>query len=542
MASRSWRRSNEDDDDYWGMTSKKSLTNPFDFDDDVTDFDDNEVSGWLTVSRQQQASELSKTMKEVAKNFEPDDSDSIDLISWDGTKTGEIKSARYRPNDNSTSWQAVSTNSQKSSPTPSAFSGSTSTYPSAGHSRTSSQGNNRYGVSVTSEPSSISEAVSAAVVPKKPPTATEVSKLESQVKMLQRSLESARSDRWSVLSPEMTIKRVIAGDPYSLELYKSLSDKLALLDEAVKSHDGNAIIAVILFLKNSLKKTLFIKELNKRPDAVNQYLHYMKGHYELIEMGEFLRNIGRIEEAAMLKYKQALGFNQAEDKLRNLQNCLRGQFKDNWSLSESTEYVEDHCALLERQIAIEKNDSRDAKDAQFGVFKTTPRVAQLPSMPAITTLFYCCIYHYDKPENSISSPFSIRRDFKLSENQFLYTALTARAKLNEWRDIETLLTGKGWFGTKKMKASIGFEKVIDILNKMNAPKEILDKYLQHIDDTDQRLSIAMKLQCPKTVIDTLVQLKDRQQLLKYEKRLPPRSAEAIRIETIMRNSNMKWKN
>ena len=35
--------------------------------------------------------------------------------------------------------------------------------------------------------------------------------------------------------------------PYSLEMYKSKEDKLALLDEAIKLHDGNAIIAVSLY-------------------------------------------------------------------------------------------------------------------------------------------------------------------------------------------------------------------------------------------------------------------------------------------------------
>lgn len=35
--------------------------------------------------------------------------------------------------------------------------------------------------------------------------------------------------------------------PYTLEVYKSLKDKLALLDCAIKMHDGNAITAVSIF-------------------------------------------------------------------------------------------------------------------------------------------------------------------------------------------------------------------------------------------------------------------------------------------------------
>ncbi|XP_078000667.1 spermatogenesis-defective protein 39 homolog [Glandiceps talaboti] len=534
------RKPSEEDEDYWAQTSKKTLTNPFDFEDDVTDFKDDEVSGWLTVSRQKEASELSRTMREQVKNMGDDDVDSIDVLSWDGKKTGEIKSARFRP-DSTTGKQ---TSSVKIMPVSSNM--SNSSYPtrelSVGYSRAPpNQGSIKSGVAFSREPSSIEGAVTSSA-PRKKITATEFSKLESQVHLLQRSLDSAQRDRWTTLPPEDTVKRLIRGEPCSLEMHRSLTNKLALLDAAVAMHDGNSIIAVVLFLKNTLKKPLFIKELQAREDAMNHYLYYLKCHYEFTELADVLRIINKVEEVSMLKYKQVLGQKQPADRLRSLQTCLRGQFKEHWGLAEPTEYVEDHCALLERQIAIEQGDSRMEKEARMGIFKQYPRSTALPFLPVITTLFYCCIYHYDNPQNSIASPFSIKRDFKLSENQFLYTALTSRSKLQKWSDIETLLTGKGWFGKMKMKASIGFDKVVDILNKMHAPPEVLDRYLQHIDDTDLRLSIAAKLNCHNTVIDTLLQLKDRQQLMKYGSKLHFNSAERIRLDTILRNTNNKWKN
>lgn len=40
------------------------------------------------------------------------------------------------------------------------------------------------------------------------------------------------------------VSRIITGENFSLEPYKSLKDKLALLDAVVGYHDGNAILAV----------------------------------------------------------------------------------------------------------------------------------------------------------------------------------------------------------------------------------------------------------------------------------------------------------
>ncbi|XP_006813614.1 spermatogenesis-defective protein 39 homolog [Saccoglossus kowalevskii] len=527
----SWKKSTDKDDSYWNQTSKETLTNPFDFEDNVTEFDD--TRSWLTVKEQEKASELSKNIRQ-AVNF--DDDDDVDVISWDGANK-DYKSARYRPptSVNESKTIHASLNLGSSAAKTQSFSSSLN------YSKTSSQGSTKP-VSGYSDELSISEIVNAAQ-PKRQATLTEITKLETEVRFLQRSLESAKRDRFAVLPPRDTIKRLIYGDPCSLEMYKSLTDKLALLDAAVEMHDGNAITAVVLFLKNTLHRKFFISELIMRPVAINHYLHYLKCHFELSEMGSILRILGRTEEAAMLHYKMSI-VKMPADRLRNLKNTFREYFKHDTSLSEATPYLEDHCALLERQIAIEQTDVHLEKEGKHIMFKEVPRVTTLPFLPVITTLFYCCMYHYEAPDNDISSPFSMRRDFKLTENQFLYTALTARTKLRRWRDIETMLTAKGWFGGTKMKASIGFEKVIDILSKMNAPPEVMGKYIMCIDNTELRLSLANKLNCHGAVIDTLVQMKDRQQLQKYgtSGKLKYNSPDMIKLDRALRSTGVKWKN
>jgi len=42
----------------------------------------------------------------------------------------------------------------------------------------------------------------------------------------------------------------------------------------------------------------------------------------------------------------------------------------------------------------------DAKDAERGMakFRELPRTASLLNMSVMTTLYYCCLYHYEVPE------------------------------------------------------------------------------------------------------------------------------------------------
>ena len=48
----------------------------------------------------------------------------------------------------------------------------------------------------------------------------------------------------------MTLKKILIGQPYSLESYKSYASKIALLEAAIKSGNGNAILGVCNIITN----------------------------------------------------------------------------------------------------------------------------------------------------------------------------------------------------------------------------------------------------------------------------------------------------
>lgn len=70
----------------------------------------------------------------------------------------------------------------------------------------------------------------------------------------------------SVVQPDITLRRILLGQPFSLEKYKSLVSKTALLDAALASGDGNAILIVssTFFLITNKRYSIFTKKKKKQ--------------------------------------------------------------------------------------------------------------------------------------------------------------------------------------------------------------------------------------------------------------------------------------
>ncbi|XP_069772151.1 spermatogenesis-defective protein 39 homolog isoform X2 [Narcine bancroftii] len=338
-------------------------------------------------------------------------------------------------------------------------------------------------------------------------------------------------------NPQETVRQMQKGRIYSLEKFRSLKDKLLLVDEAVQTHDGNVITAVLIFLKKTLSKEILFRELEYRQTALQQFVHYLKETGEQKLLMEMLRALGRTEEAALLYYKEHLNIKTHIKKTEYLKNCIGLAFA-----RDDATFVEEHYSLLDRQLIIEENDKRIEASGQTEVFKKHPRKASILQMPLMTTLYYSCFYHYGESEGMFSSPTNLRKTFKISEKQYLLTTLAARAKLKAWSDVDSLFTTKNWLGYTKKKAPIGFHRIVDILHKNNAPFEVIEEYITLVDNTELKLNLGTKYKCHNIVIDTYRDLKDRQQLIQYRSKVDENSKEQRKIDYILNNSQIRWKN
>lgn len=323
----------------------------------------------------------------------------------------------------------------------------------------------------------------------------------------------------------------------SLEKFRSLQDKLLLLDLAVAAHDGNAITAVLIYLKRTLCKEVLFRELESRQTALRHFIHYLTENREQRLLLELLRALGRTEEAALLQYRDYKNIADENKRRDFLKSCLSLPFS-----AEDLNHIQDHYTLLERQIIVEAADRKAEREGKVEVFRKYPRKASILNMPLVTTLYYCCFYHYNEPEGTFSSPLNVRQTFKISEKQFFTTALAARAKLKAWADVDALFSSRNWLGFAKKKSPLSFQRVVDILQKNSAPTHVLQEYVGLVSDAELRITLAQKHKCHDIVMNTYRDMKDRQQLAEYRKKVERGSAEERKIDELLNNSQIRWKN
>uniref|UniRef100_A0A8C9RZQ0 Spermatogenesis-defective protein 39 homolog n=1 Tax=Scleropages formosus TaxID=113540 RepID=A0A8C9RZQ0_SCLFO len=349
-----------------------------------------------------------------------------------------------------------------------------------------------------------------------------------------RKPKSEYKDYVSDWSPEETVKRMQRGKFCSLETFRSLKDKMQLLDQAVCANDGNVITAVCthVFLQKyflQCKLEVLSRELMSRDVALRHYIHYLKEMGEQKLLVELFKSLGRTEDMALLQYREHLSIKDEVRRKEYLKSCISLPFPP-----DDAGHVQDHYTLLERQIIIEANDKHLENKGQVEVFKKHPRKASILNMPIITTLYYSCLQFPFKL--SLTLPSTI------SEKQYLLTALSARAKLKEWLDVGSLFTTKNWLGYTKKRSPIGFHRVVDILHKNNAPAQVLQEYVCLVEDPNLKISLAQKYKCHDIVIDMYKDQKDRQQLIVYQGKVERGSPEDKKIQDILNNTQIRWKN
>ena len=82
--------------------------------------------------------------------------------------------------------------------------------------------------------------------------------LRNELAQVRRQVEKIHAARFTPLHPKETVRNIFFGQSYSLELYKSFTDKIELVDEAIELGDGNAILAVSFKVKRLIKFSDFL--------------------------------------------------------------------------------------------------------------------------------------------------------------------------------------------------------------------------------------------------------------------------------------------
>ncbi|XP_074472464.1 spermatogenesis-defective protein 39 homolog [Sebastes fasciatus] len=489
-------KSKTDEEDYWNSSKFKAFT----FDDEDDEF-----------SKLKESKQAVNSIRRLVE--EDDDEDDVEKVSWSGEPVGSIAwsvsetAASNQRTEREPAFPKINTDA------------ATISKSHSGYSLSSLFKGKTKGGNFQSFTDSFSDSSVRLYAP-------ELRKPKSEYK-----------DYVSDWSPEETVQRMQQGKVVSLEKFRSLQDKLLLLDYAVAAHDGNVITAVLIYLKRTLSKEVLFRELESRQTALRHLIHYLTETRDQRLLLELLRAQGRTEDVALLQYKEHLNIADENKRRDFLKSCIGLPFSP-----EDSVHVQDHYTLLERQVIIEATDRQAERGGKVDIFQKFPRRASILNMPLTTTLYYCCFYHYTESEGTYSSPLNIRQTFKISEKQYFVTALAARAKLKAWLDVDALFTSRNWLGFTKKKSPLSFQRVVDILQKNSAPTQVLQDYVALVDDAELRISLAQKHKCHDIVINTYRDLKDRQQLLGYRGKVERGSAEERKIDELLKNTQIRWKN
>ncbi|XP_066600718.1 spermatogenesis-defective protein 39 homolog [Prorops nasuta] len=328
------------------------------------------------------------------------------------------------------------------------------------------------------------------------------------------------------LQPDITLRKILLGKAYSLEPYKSFISKTKLLDAAILSGDGNAILIIILFLIKTLKRQLVQKLLMERPAAAHIYIHYLSIRMQIHDITDILTMLGKSTDAAMKSLHLLINNTRDPERLlQKLKNCYKTQFS---SLPDCKEglFVQHYIKLLEWQAAARLTENGRSLEINSSVLES---------------LSLTCKEFWDSGESAFS-PTALSQQHEIPPVQYQKVALTVRASVSAWDDIDRILLTKGWLGTKKkLQTNLPIEKILDVLHKSHAPLNILEKYLKYVDNSEDRLELAKKLSCCRAVIDIFVLQGDRTALLEYKSKLEPQSEDYFYAESALRQPSIKWK-
>lgn len=338
--------------------------------------------------------------------------------------------------------------------------------------------------------------------------------LEEEVKILRRKLQE--SQFLTTTSVTATINKLLLGKPCSLSIFKSLKDKQDLLDGAILCGNGDAVLQVTMFLKNTLKPSLFHQLLKTRPAAVDHYIEYLNTTMKVGEASELLVMMGRQQEAAILQFKAAASSKNVIQKLETMKK-IRDLFSQPGCNPFLAQQVSNYVNLLELQI----NE------------RLYFQPHDILEKSVIETLYFCCekFNKWSEPTASaITNPYKVAENFGITPAQFEWIALNERGKSQAWRDIEGLFEKKSVLKKKSFAIHIPLELAIIRLYLLRTPQAVLNAFLQHVDDPERRLALSKKVGAIHSIVESLVHLKDKTALEEFKETLASGTAEYFYAE------------
>ena len=329
-----------------------------------------------------------------------------------------------------------------------------------------------------------------------------------------------------------------------LHYFKKLTDKTALLDEAVRLGDGDVIVAVLLYLQRTLHQSVLFSVLINRQVAADQYIDMLEKQNCYKEAAVLCSQMKRSRQAAVHLYAITLK-EKKKDLSVMLQQLLKNELNALTGIEMEAEIVNEHIQLLERQKPIAGLKRNEIESGKLNLSRS-PLVGspvqqdQLLGSSLLETLQYCCRFHWNTPENLLVSPAAMKSTFAVTDRQFAWNACLGKLlaggdplpvlvtkvsyiqgvllldflffSSKQFSFLETMMnfsfSNKSWFyhhqglfGSPKIVAGLSISRVLEIVWKMDGPSMIFDQLLPLIESSQLRCQLAKRYHRHRIVID-----------------------------------------
>ncbi|CAI2353600.1 unnamed protein product [Caenorhabditis sp. 36 PRJEB53466] len=404
-----------------------------------------------------------------------------------------------------------------------------------------------------SAPSVVSEASASSMPSEARPMDLDHTRLKAEHRKLKDQHDLLRHERFQPLQIEVALNRMTQGHPVALDFYRSLREKTELLRQVVALHDNNSIFKAIVFLERTLNENVFFKVMSPQKSACRVYTRHLQITKQWEKMNKFLRGVGQYQHAAVIEFEATRKYKKNPDKrVPLLRTMLHGSFSIP-EMKHEAKQLETLMRNYEIQLQMEKMDA-GCKGEHFRKF---PKSSSLIGLPALSTLYYSAMYHFDDSPTCSASLPSVQTLIRFNDRLAVQTIVSVLTRQSRWPDIDKFLQPKtitmslsaaksvfkGKKTTSKWSGAVHSQNLLTIIRRSHPspPNDFLYRVLKGETEAQERLRLAVLFEVPEMVIECLTQKGDRASLASYSKSLKPNSVESFKAIAALNNPSIKWK-
>ncbi|KAF6776387.1 hypothetical protein AHF37_02426 [Paragonimus kellicotti] len=370
----------------------------------------------------------------------------------------------------------------------------------------------------------------------------------------------------SVLCTAMDDFAVGGMSAWPLETFTSFQAKMFLLSLACRSFDGGIIIKMLRYFQTILAPDTFGRLLFANRIAFNHFAHFLRktgqnslladllmfgsifsflitllffvlGHMVLWSVPKLIQSYRQLTSQL-----DSTNVETAENLVHRLRIFAMTELADDPKLSLLHETTLQLSDLLQFQLQYEpewKAFCATLSASNSEVQHSGDRSTSLLALPLSETIRACC--WMDKNVGAGSRVQQLCTKLKVLGEQFRWLVLEPLVLGANWVELDSILVEKKWF-KRRTDTSLPTDRLVLYLHALNAPREIIAKYLSRCPDPHEMTEVAARLRMYSVAVQSCVNRRDPVAMKELLERIPKREPEHSEALYYLSIPVSQWKN